>query len=170
MLQIVRILSTILVAFGMAPAVAHTLEHPGKMRLGKDAYLAVQSVYYPGFTIAGAVGETGGLLATIVLLLLTPSGSAAFPLTLVAVLGMAGMQLIYWVLIHPVNRVWLRNSKLGAAGGGFFAFDPAGRSAGAPGGDDWRALRDRWERSHIARSGLAFLSFLALLFSLVAAS
>jgi len=48
------------------------------LRLDKDTYKAVQSIYYPGFTIGGAIGEAGGTLALIRLLLLTPGASADF--------------------------------------------------------------------------------------------
>jgi|GEM_PF-3012637 len=48
------------------------------MRLGKEAYLAVQPIYYPGFTWAGGLGEAAGMVAVLVLLLLTPIGSADF--------------------------------------------------------------------------------------------
>jgi len=40
--------------------------------LTKDAYLTVQPIYYPGFTIAGGVGEVCGLIATLAILVLTP--------------------------------------------------------------------------------------------------
>src|SRR5258707_14819483 len=49
MLQTVEIVSILLVALAMAPALAHLLEFPGKSRLTKDAYLTVQPIYYPGF-------------------------------------------------------------------------------------------------------------------------
>src|SRR5437763_16927673 len=62
MLQTIEIVSILLVALAMAPALAHFLEFPGKSRLTKDAYLAVQPIYYPGFTIAGSIGEVGGLI------------------------------------------------------------------------------------------------------------
>ena len=45
MLQTFQILATVLVAFAMAPAIAHALEFPGKMRLSRDAYLTVQPIY-----------------------------------------------------------------------------------------------------------------------------
>ena len=35
----------------MALALAHALERPGKMRLSKE--LAIQPIYYPGFTFGG---------------------------------------------------------------------------------------------------------------------
>jgi hypothetical protein len=42
-----------LAAVTMALSLAHALELPGKLRLGKEQYLAVQPIYYPGFTIGG---------------------------------------------------------------------------------------------------------------------
>jgi len=47
--QVVTILA---VAVAMVLALAHALELPGKLRLPREHYLAVQQIYYPGFTIA----------------------------------------------------------------------------------------------------------------------
>src|SRR5437016_9261017 len=69
MFQTVEIVSILLVALAMAPALAHLLEFPGKIRLTKDAYLTVQPIYYPGFTIAGGIGEVGGLIAVLAIVL-----------------------------------------------------------------------------------------------------
>lgn len=88
MFNVLQILTVILVALAMAPALAHALELPGKMRLTKEAYFAVQTIYYPGFTIAGGIGEAVGMISTIILLILTPMESADFWLTLVALLGL----------------------------------------------------------------------------------
>jgi hypothetical protein len=43
---------------------------------------------------------------------LTPSGSADFWWTLVALLGLIGMQAVYWLLTHPVNKFWLEGENL----------------------------------------------------------
>jgi len=51
MFNTLQILTTLLVAIAMAMALAHALELPGKLRLTKEAYLAIQPIYYPGFTI-----------------------------------------------------------------------------------------------------------------------
>jgi hypothetical protein len=102
----------ILVVLAMAPALAPALELPGRMRLTKDAYLAMQPIYYPGSTIAGGLGEAGGMISTSILLALTPLGSADFWLTLVALLGLIGMQAVYWLFTHPVNKFWLQGEKL----------------------------------------------------------
>jgi hypothetical protein len=45
----------------MGLSLAHALEFPGKKRLDEKQYKAVQTIYYPGFTIGGMVGEFGGL-------------------------------------------------------------------------------------------------------------
>jgi hypothetical protein len=75
MLTLLQIVTVILVAVAMALALAHALELPGKMRLDNKTYYAVQEIYYPGFTIDGGIGEAGGTVATIVLLLLTRRAS-----------------------------------------------------------------------------------------------
>jgi hypothetical protein len=167
MLHFLQILTITLVAVAMAPAVAHALEFPGKKRLNRDAYVTVQSIYYPGFTLLG-VSEPAGLIATFMLLLFTPRETTAFWLTLIALFGLLGMQVIYWMLVHPTNKYWLQSGSvtLGNVGGGFFAFDPTGRT-GHSGEVDWTKFRDRWEHSHIARAGLAFLSFLSLVLATV---
>jgi len=103
MLDVLQVLTVILVVLAMVPALAHALELPGKLRLTKDAYVAVQPIYYPGFTIAG-MAEPVAIIFTIILLVLTPRGSADFWLTLVALLGLIGMQAVYWLFTHPVNK------------------------------------------------------------------
>lgn len=157
MLRLLQIVAVILAALALVPSLAHALELPGKMRLAKEAYFAAQTIYYPGFTVAG-MGEPLGVIATFSLLVLTPQASADFWLTLVALAGLAGMQAVYWLFTHPVNKVWLQGENLSSAGSGFFSF----ASAGAPVAQDWQRLRDRWEYSHLARAGLAATSFLAL--------
>jgi len=42
----VQVVTMLLVA-----ALTHVLEFPGKMRLDQQTYVAVQTIYYPGFTI-----------------------------------------------------------------------------------------------------------------------
>lgn len=44
MLAAVQILTVILVALAMVPALAHALELPGNMRLSKEGYLAAQRI------------------------------------------------------------------------------------------------------------------------------
>jgi hypothetical protein len=65
MYRSLQVAAVILVAVAMALSLAHALELPGKMRLGKDTYLAVQQIYYPGFTIDGGA-EPLAILALVV--------------------------------------------------------------------------------------------------------
>src|SRR5215467_4219475 len=101
MLHTTEIISILLVALAMAPALAHLLEFPGKKRLTKDAYLIVQPIYYPGFTVAGGIGEVGGLIFVFVVLLLTPRDTPAFWLRLLALVAMLGMEIVFWLFTQP---------------------------------------------------------------------
>ena len=77
MFSVLQVLTVMLVAVAMTLALAHALELPGKMRLAKDAYYAMQPIYYPGFTIGG-FAEPAGMILTIILLFFTSVGSADF--------------------------------------------------------------------------------------------
>jgi hypothetical protein len=163
MFSLLQVATVMLVALAAALSVAHALELPGKMRLDEDTYFAVQSIYYPGFTIGGGIAEGGGIPAAALLLLLTPAGTTAFWLVLIALLGMLAMHAVYWVFVHPVNRYWVARQPVGALGASFFRFG-AKREDCEP---DWTELRDRWEYSHLARAVLTSMSLLALVISLV---
>ena len=143
--HVLQVVTSVLVLLAMTASVAHALELPGKMRLSKDAYFTVQRIYYRGFTMAG-VSEPLGVVGAAILLVLTPRGGE-FWYVLTALLGLVGMQVVYWLFTQPVNRVWLRGGDLGRAGAGFFA--AGGRDAPA---SDWTALRNRWEWSPAARA------------------
>lgn len=51
---------------------AHALELPGKLQLSKEQYLAVQAIYYPGFTFGG-ITEPRGVIVTALLVWLLPA-------------------------------------------------------------------------------------------------
>lgn len=163
MVDVLQALSLVLAALAMVPALAHALELPGKLRLTKEAYFSIQPIYYPGFTIVG-ISEPVAIIATVLLLVLTPRGSADFWLTLGALVGLIGMHAVYWVFTHPVNNFWLQGEKLSDLGSGFFSLgSPSERARqGGTRPVDWTDLRDRWEYSHLARAGLGALSFIAL--------
>jgi hypothetical protein len=167
MFDVLQVLTVILVVLALTPALAHALELPGKMRVAKHVYFAIQPIYYPGFTIAG-VSEPLSIISTIILLILTPLGSAAFWLTLVALLGLIGMQGVYWLLTHPVNQFWLQGTQVSGVGSGFFSLASASRWG--PQGEtrpvDWTEWRDRWEYSHVVRAGLATMSLIALVIAI----
>lgn len=162
MVQSLQVLSILLVAVGVSMSLAHALEFPGKRRLDRDTYFKVQPIYYPGFTIGSLFGEPGAVLAIVVLLLVTPAGSVAFWLTAAALVSHLLAHLAYWVVTHPVNKVWIEGENLTGAGKAFF--DVGDRLARA---DDWTALRDRWEWSHVARAILMTVALSALVVAAV---
>jgi hypothetical protein len=158
--DVLHVVTLILVVLAMVPALAHALELPGKLRLPKETYFAVQPIYYPGFTIAG-VSEPLAIISTSILLALTPRGGAEFWSTLAALVGLVAMHGVYWLFTHPVNSFWVRGKTPSRLGAGFFSLGTADNQSD-PSTVDWTRLRDRWEYSHVARAGLAFLGFVTL--------
>ena len=155
MMQALQIAALFLVAAAWAFAFAHAAEMPGKMRLDRRTYLAVQTIYYPGFTIGGA-SEPLAVVLLAVLLGLTPAESGAFWWTALALAATAATHLVFGHVTQPVNRLWLHEQEMGAAGSAFFA------TGTAPPGAGWKKLRDRWERSHLVRAALMTLAFVAM--------
>lgn len=156
MLPILQVITLVLVAVGVSLTLAHALELPGKMRLGKEDYVAVQSIYYPGFTIGAFFGEFGAIIAALVLLIATPSDTLGRLLTFVALIALLLMHALYWMLTHAVNKFWVADQTLGKAGAAFF--NPSGERPG----EDWTRLRNRWEYSHVARACCAMIALVAL--------
>ena len=160
MLALLQVLTITAAAVSMALSLAHALELPGKMRLTKDQYLAVQPIYYPGFSIGG-MAEPLSIVLTGVLVLLLSDGSTEFWLALAALPILIAIHAVYWLLTHPVNNFWLKDFKPRGAGAKFFAIgtrNSQGRSLAA----DWTQLRDRWEHSHVVRAVLGFIGFVLL--------
>jgi hypothetical protein len=161
-----EVVTVFLVAVAMSLALAHALELPGKMRLNRETYIAVQSIYYPGFTFGG-FGEGLGMVAALVLLLITPADKEAFWWTLAGLVALVAMQAVYWVATHPVNKFWLKEQRLKGFGAGFFSLDPMKRGAAMETErQDWTRLRNRWEYSHVARAGLSIIALIALVVSI----
>ena len=159
MLLTLEVLTVVLAAIALATTVAHALELPGKLRLDKDEYLAVQAIYYPGFTMAG-MAEPVAILAALVLLLFTAT-STQFWLVALAAAALVIMHAIFWLVTQPVNKYWLRDADLTEAAKRFFG--RLGRNAREP---DWTALRDRWEWSHVARALVAAVAFVLLVIAI----
>jgi hypothetical protein len=168
MLMILQVATVFLVSIAWAQALAHALELPGKLRLDKDAYIAVQTIYYPGFTIGGAMGEGLGMCATLALLLATDPTDPAFAWTLAAFLALLAMHATYWIVTHPVNKFWLKDRNLKGLGAGFFGLGKRGRdlAESAEPDDVWARLRDRWEYSHVTRAAFAGAALLSLIIAL----
>lgn len=163
MVLILPVVTVFLVSVAFGLALAHAFEMSGKMRLNEETYLTVQTIYYPGFTIGGA-SEPLAMVATLILLLMTPAGTRAFWLTLSAVVTLFAMQLVFWVITQPVNRYWLRSQQLKGLGAKFFSIGAKQQPTQAESvNKDWRVMRDRWEYSHLLRAILAGIALIALL-------
>jgi Domain of unknown function (DUF1772) len=164
MLLTLQVTSVLLVSVAMALALAHALELPGKLRLDRPTYLAVQTIYYPGFTYGG-LGEGLGMVGTVTLLVLLPARSTSWWWTLIAVVALVAMHAVYWVFTHPVNKFWLKDQELKGFGRGFFAIGGSARDSGSEREDLWERARDRWEYSHVVRAVLAMSALAALVVS-----
>jgi hypothetical protein len=162
MYQLLQVITLVLVAIAMALALAHVAELPGKLRLDRATYLAVQPIYYPGFTIGAGIGEFGGMLALLVLLVATPRGTGPFWWTLAALASLVAMHSVYWVVTHPVNAAWMKGTPLVGFSGAFLSFGNRRRLADAAAPADWTKLRNAWEYSHAVRAGFALLGLVLL--------
>jgi hypothetical protein len=159
MLQTLQVVTIVVVSVALTLGLAHALELPGKLRLPKEHYLAIQQIYYPGFTYGG-FAEPIGIVLFLVLLIATPAGSLQFWLTMAAFLLFLSTHATYWLVTHPVN-FWLKDFQPEKLAGRFFSFDPL-HSIDRLRTADWTALRDRWEYSHVIRAAFALASLVLL--------
>ncbi len=143
--------SLVLASVTIVAPLAGALEAPGAVRLSRESYVVVRGLYYPGFTIAG-VAEPLAIFALCVLLASVARTTWPFALVAAALAAEALAHLLYWVLIAPMNEVWL-------VGDG----PPASRSPAEETDREYRtALRDRWELSHVYRLLASTLAFVLL--------
>jgi hypothetical protein len=110
MIVVPEAVAVILTAVAMTMALAHALELPGKLRLTREQYLAVQPIHYPGFTIGG-ISEPLAILATLALLV-AAWGTPQALLVSLALAALVVMHLIFGVMTQPVNRAWLEGTEL----------------------------------------------------------
>jgi hypothetical protein len=159
MLRSILLISAFLAALVMGLALAHALEMPGKMRLDRERYYVVQTIYYPGFTIAG-MAEPLAILTTAAAVLIG-RGEPPFWLIAGALIALVLTQVLFWLVVQPVNRQWLASAKLSDVADRFFRIRQAGGSD-----EDWIRLRDRWEWGHLARALTAATGFVLLLLAM----
>jgi hypothetical protein len=75
---------------------------------------------------------------------------------------------VFWVITQPVNRYWLRSQQLKGLGAKFFSIDAKQQPDQAESvNKDWKAMRDRWEYSHLLRAILSGIALIALLVTIV---
>jgi hypothetical protein len=140
--RVIELAAVLTTALAMAPAMAHALELPNKIRMNREDYLNAQRLYR-GWQFVG-IAVIAALIATV--LLLRASSSGKFFSSLLAVLSVLATQLVFWVFTFPVNRR-TRNWTH------------------AP--ENWRALRARWEYSHAASAALNVLALVSVTVTVV---
>lgn len=161
------VIATLLTAVVLVTCAAHALERPGKARLGREEYRVVQQIYYPGFTLAGAVNEIPSIIVTAVAVIVAgvAGDSREVVLGAVALLALVGVHVAYWLIVHPVNRFWVHDVDVDQMSSRFFgSIRRAGRDQTQAA--SWTQLRDRWESGHLIRTVLASIALLALVISL----
>ena len=157
-----EVVTMLLVAVAMSMALAHALEFPGKLRLDRQTYLAVQTIYYPGFTIGG-VGEVLAVIATLALMLTVRHDSFAFWWCFCAFAALLVMHLVFWFITQPTNRYWMKEVRLNKTSAAFFNVESENRvDSPTPSTADWKELRDRWEYSHVVRAALSMIALVTL--------
>ncbi|RUU06651.1 DUF1772 domain-containing protein, partial [Mesorhizobium sp. USDA-HM6] len=107
-------------------------------------------------------------VATLVLMLMS-SGTVQFWLIAGALAALLIMQLVFWFMTQPINKHWLQEVELTSPAKRFFATEG---SDGAPlsATQEWTALRNRWEFSHVLRAVLAMLGLILLTMAIAAQS
>ena len=147
-LRYVRFVSLLCAALVCGLTLAHVLEMPGKRQLSGPEWLAIQHTFYGGFAIVGGTGELLGLASTALVAWCRRRERRAFALHALAVLGFLGMLLSYGFGNRPINAEiasWTATT-----------LPP-----------DWASYRDRWDAAHTVSAGLATVTLLALLGSII---
>ena len=160
MVQVMQVLSIVLVAVGVALTLSHALELPGKLRRRRTP-ISPSSPSIIRLHHRRGVRRIRRHGVDPVLLIVTPFATTSFWLTLGALVSLLIMHGLYWVVTHPVNKIWLKDQELQGAGAAFFGVGGKD-AAGHVEDQDWTALRDRWEYSHVARAVFAMLALMAL--------
>ena len=159
----IKVAAEVFVAVAMALALAHALEYPGKMRLDRTTYVAMQPIYYPAFTIGGGIGEGLGVILTFILLILTPNDSDQFNWIAAAFASLLAMQVVYWTVTRPVRNFWSERTKFGPAAKRFFGLSATAQTRALKEHESvWATLQQRWEISHMARAFFGFVSVVTI--------
>lgn len=138
-------LSLLFAALALAPAMAHLLELPNKINLSREDYLTVQQ-NYRGWALLGVV-VAGALLSTLVLTVMVRKERKAFIFALIALVCIAGTQVVFWTYTYPANQAtnnWMILPE------------------------NWMELRRQWEYSHAASAVLNLLASISLFLSVLA--
>lgn len=158
-----KVSAEVFVAAAMALSLAHALEYPGKMRLDRSTYVAIQSMYYPAFVIGRGISESLGLILTFALLLTTPNSTEQFNWVAAAFASLLAMQFVYWTITYPVSNFWMERAHLDRAVRRFFGLSTTTHATARREHESlWPSLQQCWEISQIARAFFGFVSVVTI--------
>ena len=143
-LRTIYFLSLLFAALAVAPAMAHLLELPNKINLSREDYLRVQQMYR-GWALLGFV-VAGALLSTLALTITVRKTQKPFVFALIALLCIAGTQVVFWTYTYPANQATINWTVLP---------------------ENWVVLRRQWEYSHATSAVLNLLALISLILSVL---
>jgi hypothetical protein len=144
-LNTVHFLSIAFVALSLGPALAHLLELPNKIGLGRDDYFTVQQIYR-GWALLGLV-IFGGIVSTAALAWMSRGQAPALHWVLTGLLCLLLAQAVFWIFTYPTNVA-------------------TNNWTSVP--ENWQSLRVRWEYSHAVGAILTLAAMAALILALTA--
>jgi hypothetical protein len=138
-LKLLQFIAVVLMALALVPSGAHFFELPNKIKLDRDAYFVVQSIY-SGWAMFGVVLILS-VLVNLALVWVRRGQGAAFWLVLAAFICGVSTLAIFFAWTYPANVATDNWTAIPA---------------------DWQELRRQWEYSHALNAVIAFIGFCAL--------
>jgi hypothetical protein len=127
-------------SLALGGALAHAFALPNKIGMTREAYFTAQAIYAGWNRLAYLLAiELAGILAVMLLYRAEPR---VFRPTGVALAGLVGAQIVFWVWTFPANQAtdnWTQQ--------------PA----------NWETLRVQWEYSHLAGAAFQTIAMAALI-------
>lgn len=143
-----RMLTIMLVALSLGPALGHLLELPAKMLYDGPLWLKISQTLYSTFGTVGAVFEVSAVVAAAFLAFLVRHRRPAFGWTMLGAFSVVASHTAFWIWLAPVN-----------------AIIAVATTETLPA--DWVGLRYQWECTHAARAILQLIALASLAFSVV---
>jgi hypothetical protein len=143
-----RMLTIMLVALSLGPALGHLLELPAKMLYDGPLWLKISQTLYATFGTVGAAFEVSAVVATVFLAFLVRQRMPAFGWTMLGAFSVVASHIAFWIWLAPVN------AKIAMATPETLPLD-------------WVGLRYQWECTHAARAILQLIALASLAFSVV---
>jgi hypothetical protein len=137
---VVFFIAMLATALALGGALAHAFELPNKIDLSREEYFIVQKAYRGWNQLAYLLAVQ--LLSLLALAYLSWRSPAVFWMAALALLCLAGAQVVFWVYTYPANAATQN-----------WTVQP----------DNWQALRRQWEYSHLAGAIFQLIAMIALI-------